>query len=152
MKSVYIFSGLGTDERVFNDSDLTGFNAIFIEWVAPLGNESIESYSQRLSQRITLYRPILIGLSFGGMVAMEVCKHVVVEKVILIASAKTRKEIPFYYKIAGKLRLNKLVPTALLRSSTFLSNWAFGATSITDKNLLRKILKRYKPCLFALGN
>jgi pimeloyl-ACP methyl ester carboxylesterase len=145
MRPVYIFSGLGTDERVFNDIDLTGFNKIFIEWVAPQGKESIESYSQRLSLQIKLDRPVLIGLSFGGIVAMEVCKYVAVEMVILIASAKTRKEIPFYYKIAGALCLNKLVPTDLLRSSTFISSWAFGASSMSDKRLLSEILKDTDP-------
>jgi len=145
MKSVYIFSGLGTDERVFNHIDLTGFNKIFIEWVAPQSNESIEKYSQRLSRQIKLPRPVIIGLSFGGIVAMEVCKYVEVEKVVLIASAKTRKEIPFYFKVAGALCLNKLVPTDLLRSSTFISNWAFGVSSSNDKRLLSEILKDTDP-------
>lgn len=141
MKSVYIFSGLGTDERVFNDIDLSGFNKVFIKWVAPQVDETIESYSQRLSLQINLHKPVLIGLSFGGIVAMEVCKYVAVEMVILIASAKTRKEIPFYYRIAGTLCFNKLVPTRLLKSSTFITSWAFGASNITDKRLLREILK-----------
>jgi pimeloyl-ACP methyl ester carboxylesterase len=145
MKSVYIFSGLGTDDRVFKNIDLTGYNKVFIKWDTPYKNESIENYSRRLSQQIKQHRPVLIGLSFGGMVAMEVCKYVEVEKVILIASAKTRKDIPFYYKIAGLLYLHKLVPTAWLRSSTRISNWAFGALSVGDKELLKEIVKDTDP-------
>lgn len=141
MKSVYIFSGLGTDERVFKNIDLAGFNKVFIKWDTPQKDESIENYSRRLSRQITLHRPVFIGLSFGGMVAMEVCKYVEVEKIILIASAKTKNELPFYYKVAGRFHLNKLVPTAWLKSSTWISDWAFGASSDSDKALLKEILK-----------
>jgi pimeloyl-ACP methyl ester carboxylesterase len=145
MKSVYIFSGLGTDERVFKNIDLAEFNKVFIKWDAPQKDESIENYSRRLSKQITLHRPVFIGLSFGGMVAMEVCKHVEVEKIILIASAKTKNELPFYYRIAGLLHLNKLVPITWLKSSTCISDWAFGASSVSDKALLREILKDTDP-------
>jgi pimeloyl-ACP methyl ester carboxylesterase len=145
MKAVYIFSGLGTDERVFRNIDLSGFDPIFVKWDNPLKNETIESYSHRLSRQIELHRPVFIGLSFGGMIAMEVCKHVEVEKVILIASAKTKNEVPFYYKIAGLLRLNKLVPSSWLKSSTCISDWAFGASSVSDKALLKQILKDTDP-------
>lgn len=66
MKSVYIFSGLGTDERVFKNIDLAGFNKVFIKWDTPQKDESIENYSRRLSRQITLHRPVFIGLSYGG--------------------------------------------------------------------------------------
>ena len=145
MKPVYIFSGLGVDERVFRNIDLTGFDKIFVKWDTPFEKESLESYSLRLSRQIKLHRPVFIGLSFGGMVAMEVCKYVEVEKVILVASAKTKSEIPFYYKLVGLLGLNKLVPTDWLRSSTWIGEWAFGASSVGDKKLLKEILKETDP-------
>lgn len=141
MKQIYIFSGLGVDKRVFQFLDFTGFEVTFIKWIKPDVNESIEAYAKRLATQITARTPILIGLSFGGMVATEVAKFVSTEKVILIASAKTYREVPIYYRWAGYLKLHKLLPTTLLKQHTFVSNWAFGIESEADKILLEEILK-----------
>lgn len=106
----------------------------------PQKSETIEHYTTRLLNQITTTKPILIGLSFGGLIAVEVAKQIETEKVILIASAKTKKEIPFYYRFAGQLRLHKLLLTRLLKSSNFVTNWFFGTSSTFDKQLLKQIL------------
>ncbi len=112
-KELYIFSGLGADERVFQRLDFPGFSTTFIKWIVPQDKETIENYATRLLDQITTTNPTLIGLSFGGLIAVEVAKQIDTEKVILIASAKTKKEIPFYYRFAGQLGLQKLLPTRL---------------------------------------
>lgn len=139
-KQVYIFSGLGADERVFQRLDFTGFNITFIKWIVPQEKETIEQYASRLIQQITTPRPTLIGLSFGGLMAVEVAKQIDTERVILIASAKTKKEIPYYYRLAGKLGLHKLIPTGILKSANFITNWLFGANTSSDKLILKQIL------------
>ncbi len=53
---------------------------------------------------------------------------------------KTKNEIPFYYRFAGQLGLHKLLPTRLLKSSNFITNWFFGTSSTFDKQLLKQIL------------
>lgn len=139
-KELYIFSGLGADERVFQRLDFSGFSTTFIKWIVPQGNETIENYATRLLDQITTTKPNLIGLSFGGIIAVEIAKQIDTEKVILIASAKTKKEIPFYYRFAGKLGLHKLLPTRLLKNSNFITYWLFGTSSTFDKQLLKQIL------------
>jgi pimeloyl-ACP methyl ester carboxylesterase len=139
-KELYIFSGLGADESVFHRLDFSGFSTTFIKWIVPQKTEIIEHYATRLLDQITTTKPILIGLSFGGLIAVEVAKQIETEKVILIASAKTKKEIPFYYRFAGQLRLHKLLPTRLLKRSNFVTNWFFGTSSTFDKQLLKQIL------------
>lgn len=139
-KELYIFSGLGADERVFQRLDFSGFSTTFIKWIVPQDKETIENYAKRLLDQITTTKPTLIGLSFGGIMAIEVAKQIDTEKVILIASAKTKNEIPFYYRFAGQLRLHKLLPTRLLKNSNFITNWIFGTSSMFDKRLLRQIL------------
>ena len=138
---IYIFSGLGADERVFQKLDFTGLTITFIKWTIPKENETIEGYATRLLSQIKTKKPTLIGLSFGGLMAVEVAKQIDTEKVVLIASAKTKNEIPFYYRLAGQLKIHRLLPIALLKKSNFISNWFFGASSTFDKELLKKILK-----------
>src|SRR5690554_4484413 len=106
MPKVYIFSGLGVDKRVFDKIDFASLDVEFIDWIEPLKNEPINEYAHRISQKITEKEVILIGLSFGGMMAVEVSKIVEVKKLILIASAKNRRELPKIYRVLGKLRLN----------------------------------------------
>jgi pimeloyl-ACP methyl ester carboxylesterase len=139
-KNIYIFSGLGVDERVFQKLHLSGFSATFINWIKPDSNETIENYAARLASKIKSGQPILIGLSFGGLIAIEVAKLIEIDKIILISSAKTRKEIPFYFRFVGLTRLHKIIPTILLKHSNFLTNWLFGTTSSFDKQLLKQIL------------
>lgn len=140
MKSIYIFSGLGADERVFQRLDFSGYSTTFIKWNIPQQKETIEHYATRLLEQITTTKPILIGLSFGGLIAVEVAKQIATAKVISISSVKTKYEIPFYYRIAGHIGLHKLFPTKILKNSNFITNWFFGTTSLYDKQLLKQIL------------
>ncbi len=141
MKTVYLLSGLGADKRVFDFVDLSGYNTVHIYWVDPAGCVSIEAYAQKLIDQITTSNPILVGVSFGGMVAVELSKLIATEKIILISSAVTIQDIPLRYKVLGALRLNKLVPPTALTQPNSLLFWLFGAQSVHDKNLLRTILR-----------
>ena len=145
MKEIYILSGLGADERVFKLIDFSIYKVNFIRWISPLASESIKNYSKRLVSQIHSERPILVGLSFGGMMAIEISKHLEAEKIVLISSAKTRREIPFYFRWVGILRLNKIVPAALLKKASVLKNWLFGANDAEVKKLLTEILADTDP-------
>ncbi len=144
-KDIYILSGLGADERVFQRLDFSGNRPHFIKWIEPSLGETIESYASRLLPQITSKQPILVGLSFGGIVAVEIARQMDTEKIILIASAKTRQEIPFYFRMAGWFRLHKLVPASMLKSPNYLSNWFFGTTSESEKKILKQILADTDP-------
>ena len=145
MKRIYIFSGLGADERAFQNLDLTNFDPIYIRWLPVSNKENIIDYAKRLLPQIGTSQPILMGLSFGGLIAIEVAKLIATEKVILISSAKTGKEIPLYYRIAGSLQLQRVLPTRLLVNPSRLANWMFGITTSEDKKLLADILHDTDP-------
>ena len=138
---IYIFSGLGADERVFQKLDFGDNDITYVSWETPAPDMAIETYVSRLLWQITSPQPIFIGLSFGGMIAVEMAKQIRTSKVILIASATIKNEIPFYYRSAGKLGLHKLLPTSLLKHSNFITNWLFGARLAEDRALLKDILK-----------
>ena len=141
MKNIYVISGLGADERVFHKTNFGNNNVTHIHWVTTLQNESIEAYALRLCTHIHHENPILVGLSFGGMMAMEVAKHMATEKIILISSAKTKYELPKFYRIAGKLNLHKLIPTYFFKSANVFTNWAFSNRSKNDKRILAEMMK-----------
>lgn len=140
-KHIYVLSGLGADERVFQKIDFNGLTVTFITWEKPNKMETIEEYANKLLKQIKIEKPIIVGLSFGGIIAVEIAKQIETEKVILIASAKTKTEIPFYYRFAGKIKAHKILPSSFLKKSNFLSNWFFGVSSTFEKELLKTILK-----------
>lgn len=141
MNKIYIFSGLGVDKRVFDNIDFGNLDVCFIDWITPQKNESIENYAHRISKSISTTKPTIIGLSFGGMIAVEIAKMLDVEKLILIASAKSKNELPIYYHLFGKLKLNRLIPNSLFKVHHVFMDWLFGIKLKSDKKLLKNILK-----------
>jgi pimeloyl-ACP methyl ester carboxylesterase len=141
--NVYLLSGLGADKRVFSKLSFSDEYAInHIAWITPHHNEELADYAKRLSTQIEQSKPfILIGVSFGGMIAVEICGFLKPGKTIIISSASTSDQIPWYYKIAGLLNLHQIVPSKLLKAPTPIAFWFFGARDKEQKNLLSEILK-----------
>jgi len=141
LKNIYCVSGLGADERVFQKLKLEGYRPIHIRWLEPEVNENIADYAKRLTTQINLDSPIVIGLSFGGIVAIEIAKQINTEKVILISSTKNQQEIPFYFKIFRWLPIHRLIPAKImLWFSQLLAAWFFSLETLAERQLFRAIL------------
>ena len=138
----YLLSGLGADGTVFQYLDFEGVEVEYMEWLSPLSKETLPAYAKRMTQKITTPHPILVGLSFGGMVAMEIAKQIPVKKVVLISSAKERKELPWFYRFSAKLKLQKILPYTLIKRTNGFTYWLFGATSAHEKALLKEIFRK----------
>lgn len=138
---IYILSGLGVDRRVFSKIDFEGLHVTHIDWIVPLKKETMLAYAKRLSLQITNGQPILVGLSFGGMMAMEIAKIIKVHKIVLLSSAKGESELPFLYKIIGALKLNCIVPSTFLKQHNRFVDYFFGISSKEDKLMLKQILQ-----------
>ena len=147
-QDLYLFSGLGADKRIFQKLDLSGYSVNYIEWKLPLEDETIEHYASRLLSQITVPKPTLIGLSFGGIMAIEVAKLIETEKVILISSIKSGNEVPFYYRWMAHAGIHKHIPSNFFKNTNFITNWLFGTISPFDKQLLKQILSNTDPVFF----
>jgi pimeloyl-ACP methyl ester carboxylesterase len=141
MKELFLLSGLGADKRVFDFLDLSDYSIHHINWIIPLPRESMAEYAFRLLPQITSDNPVLIGVSFGGMIALEIAKLISVENVILISSATSPNAIPSYFKLIPKLRMAKWVPPGSLKKPNEIFFWLFGVTSKDHKALLSSIMK-----------
>ena len=135
--------GLASGPSIFENIKLPEeqFEMYFLEWFLPIENESIESYALRMTQKITHNNPVLIGVSFGGVLVQEMAKIIKTDKVIIISSVKTNKEFPSRFKIARNTKAYKLIPTQLLADIEKLVKYAFG------DNIVAKRLKLYEKYL-----
>jgi pimeloyl-ACP methyl ester carboxylesterase len=141
LKDIYCVSGLGADERVFQKLKFEGYQPVHIKWVEPESGESIADYAQRLATQIKVERPILIGLSFGGIIAVEIAKHIATEKIILISSTKNQQEVPFYFRIFRWLPIYLLLPAKfMLWLGQLIASWFFSLRTIDDRKLFKAIL------------
>jgi pimeloyl-ACP methyl ester carboxylesterase len=145
MKEVYLISGLGADRRVFKHLGLGGHHVHYIDWIEFNLNDTLTSYSTRLLNQITTSNPVLVGVSFGGMIAVEMAKQIETDKVILISSAKTRREIPVYLRAAATLKVIHVLPVSWLKQVSALTYWAFGIKTEDERRLLKTIIKETDP-------
>ncbi|MBL7807355.1 MAG: alpha/beta fold hydrolase [Saprospiraceae bacterium] len=139
-KHLYLISGLGADARIFQRLDFQGFTLHHVHWITPEAGESLRDYAHRLRSQISSEKPWLLGVSFGGMIATEISRQMACEGVILVSTATTRNEIPWHYRLAGKLRLHKLLPIKLLKRANAITYWLFGMKTTQEKQLLAAIL------------
>ncbi len=140
--TIYFLSGLGADSRAFKYLTFPASTEIvFIDWLIPEKNEPLRSYAKRIAEKIDHSKPfILVGLSFGGILATEILEFITPQKTILVSSVSRRQELPFYYRFAGFLKLNKIIPLKSTNKINFLTNWVFGISAPKDKLLLAEIL------------
>src|SRR5690348_3066709 len=142
MQDVYFISGLGADHRLFQYLNLQDIRPHFVHWITPAKNESWESYARRLLEQIRTPFPILVGMSMGGMMAMEISKLIPVRKIILISSAKTCNEVPPYFRLLRIFQGHKWVSYPLLTQLGLLcGRWLFGTSCKADERLLREIIR-----------
>lgn len=142
--NAYFISGLGADKRIFSKLKLSEkINIIHIDWINPNKNETLEAYAQRLSRIIDTSQPFaLVGVSFGGMIAVEIAKNLTPTTTVIISSTMLSTQLPRLYRLAGKLGLLKLIPAKILKYSNKLTqNYYFGTRSGSEKILLSKIIK-----------
>ncbi len=138
MAHVYCISGFGADERIFSNIDFGDHTPHFIPWILPKKQESIEEYALRMKASINEVAPVLLGVSFGGMMCIEIAKHLPASKVIIISSIKTRKEIPRWMKVTGRLQLNRIFPLRSFRLFEPIQNYNLGIENAEEKKLVRE--------------
>ncbi len=145
MKKVYCISGLGADERVFGKLKIPGVQLQYLHWLIPVDNESMTAYAKRMSTQIHDENPVLMGVSFGGMMAIEMAGHIAAEKIILISSIKSRKELPGWMKISGQFKLNRLTPAKPWKWLSRMENNFLGARGAEEGKLANEFREKIDP-------
>ena len=126
---VYFVPGLAASSTIFEHIHLPKdeFEVHLLEWLMPQENESLDAYAIRFAEKVTLPNPVLIGVSFGGIVVQEMAKHLDVSKTIIISSIKSQDELPAIMKFAKATGSYKLLPIAtFLKVENTLRKYPLG--------------------------
>jgi len=140
--NIYFIPGLGADKRIFRNIRIPeGCHAFYLDWISPLKNESLQNYSYRLAEKIDTTSPfIVVGLSFGGMLAAEIVNKFPKGKMIILSSIASSQSLPFYYRIAGKIHMHKLLPISVLKSASLMKR-LFTAETAEQKAYLKMVIR-----------
>ena len=142
MQTIYCISGLGADERTFQYLDLSFAEPVFIKWITPCKNETLQAYAMRLKDKfIPDENPVIVGLSLGGMIAVEIAKTLPAAHAIIISSAKTRNEVPYYWKAFKYFPLYKILPEWSVKRQTLVRNYILSSKSLLAKNYVHQVAK-----------
>jgi pimeloyl-ACP methyl ester carboxylesterase len=139
---VYLMPGLAASSLIFERIALPeeSFELFLLEWEIPLDTESLLDYARRMTDKIKHSNPILIGVSFGGILVQEMARCIPVKKVIIISSVKTNLEFPRRMKIAKTTKAYKLIPMSLILNIENLAKFSFGEKVNQRLRLYEKFL------------
>lgn len=115
---VYFMPGLAASPAIFENIKLdeNEFEVVLLEWKIPFKGESLQDYAKRIADDITRANPVIIGVSFGGILVQEISKIISVRKTIIISSVKSSKEFPTTFKLAKLTYIYKIFPTTILQN------------------------------------
>jgi len=136
-KIIYCISGLGADEKVFDRLELNGHELRHIPWLSPTKKETIVEYASRMREAINSPDPVLLGVSFGGMVGIEIAKQIQLEKLILVSSIKNLRELPSWMRLAGQMQLNRLLPIRSYKITRKIDNHRLGVSNKEEEMMVQ---------------
>ena len=134
--------GMAANPSIFKNIKLPSetFEPHMLEWFVPKKNMSISEYALEMKKMILHPNPVLIGVSFGGMLVQEIAKIIQVRKVVVVSSVKYGSELPKRMIFAKYTNVHKLLPTGLVNNMELLAKYAFG-------EMVTKRLKLYEEYL-----
>lgn len=140
---IYFMPGLAAGPEIFEHINLSSeiYECYYLEWKEPLDlEESIVNYAMRMAADIKHENPVLVGVSFGGILVQEISKLIVTRKVIIISSVKTQYELPTRYKIASISNLYKLFPAKIVNNFESYAKFFIGKSLQKRAEIYKKYL------------
>lgn len=141
MIHVYLMPGMSANSLIFEKIKFPqNFSLHYLEWIDPYIYESLEDYAKRFSKLIIHKNPVLIGVSFGGILVQEVSKIIKVSKLVIISSVKSNSELPTHMKFGKATKSYKLLPVKWLNDFESLISFVLGPKVKRRVELYRKYL------------
>ena len=91
---IYLLPGMTPGDRIFDRLMPMLPNASVVSWLEPGPSESLTSYATRIAATLTSAPCFVAGVSFGGIVAVEVSRIVQPHRCFLISSIRNPKQLP----------------------------------------------------------
>ncbi len=149
MKKIYFISGLGADEKAFNKiGDFVGYTKVFIPWISNKKEEPLSDYCDRLFEKYQVQsNDVLVGLSFGGIIAQEISRKCFCDKIVLISSLRSKRDLKTLYRVMLNLHLHKLIPNWKMTFLSGLIRERFNVRTKQGREVIRSMVRSTDPRL-----
>ncbi len=139
---VYFMPGMAASSNIFEHINLpeSRFEMVHLDWFSPTKGMSLADYAKEMIGKIGHQNPVLVGVSFGGVLVQEMARQIPTRKVIIISSVKQKKEMPRRLIFAKYTKVHKLLPTGIVNNIELLAKYAFGETVTKRLDLYERYL------------
>jgi pimeloyl-ACP methyl ester carboxylesterase len=138
---IYLIPAMGCDARVYDGLQLDGYETTVLKWTEFRGARTLAEYAYTLSLQIKHRDSFaLVGVSMGGLLAMELSLLLNPKKVILISSARGRKEFPGIIRFGAAIAIHKL-PAGMIKFFSPASVLVMGVRSKAGKKVYLSMLR-----------
>jgi len=155
---IYALPGLGTNHKLFVNTIIKHHTIIVLQWPIPNQFDTMESYAKKfLPQIVRLDEPYcLLGVSFGGMICVELSKLLTPQKIFLVSSSKNRSELPWYIKLLKYIPLHQLIKESYHRRLAYFGRWFIGFEKAYKSEFLEMVNSMpenyFKYCIDIIAN
>lgn len=131
---------MGADEKVFANIRVDNARLVHVSWPEYDEHDELPCYAQKIAAMIPEENPVLLGVSFGGMLGVEIAKIRAVRKLFIVSSSKTSCEIPHFGRFMKTVMMSGKLPGFFYTWPNKYLLKLFGAETEEEKQLLRNVL------------
>ena len=143
---LYLIPGQGADHRLFRDFHVESHDTVILDVPFPEKGELLPDLARRMAKEIDTSKPFsILGVSIGGMIAVEVAKFLSPKHLILVSSAKQRKELPPLYRMMRWIPLYKLFTGDQYKSLANVARRLFEPDAKEEDTLFRSMISAKDP-------
>lgn len=124
---IYAIPGLGTTKELYINTQFKNHQIVVLDWPQQSENDSMQSYAKKFIPQINTNEPFaLLGVSFGGMLCLELSKIISPQATFLISTSKTRLELPWFIRLMKYIPLHKIINEKYHRKMAYHGRWFIG--------------------------
>jgi len=141
---LYCISGLGIDQTPFEFLEINSdYELVYINWIEAKKKETLSEYAIRLAEVIDDSEPFsLLGLSFGGMISIEIAKVKKPKHLILLSSIAKPRQMPKLYKLGKAIKVYSWFPFEMIKKNVELTNKLFGIKGKAHQRIMNNVFEK----------
>ncbi len=140
MRNIYCIGGLGADERIFRKLYIANAKLVYLNWLKHNEKDNMSSYAARMSALIEEENPVILGVSFGAMLTVEIAKQRKISKGILISGAKNMNETPRLPWLIKWFATSGIIPSFVYKLPHPALYYYFGTENKEERKLVRDVV------------
>ena len=140
---IYCIPGLGIDHRIFQKIDLSNYDVRYLDYDDNFSKkDTVSSFAAKFAEQIDpTTNPILIGMSLGGILSVEISRLIPCKAIVLISSVKNKEEIPNLLKLIPKITVTTKTTTKLAIETSIVLKPYYDSSDKEGTDLFESMIK-----------